>query len=61
MAREVRLLQVKTLAAAHPSPEYAETRAFYRAMGYAELEVFAQLWGPGLPVLQWVKGLREAA
>lgn len=60
-ARDVRLLQVKTVAAAHPSPEYAETRAFYLAMGYCELEVFPQLWGPGLPVLQLVKVLQDAA
>jgi GNAT superfamily N-acetyltransferase len=52
-----KLLQVKTLAAEHPSPEYAETRRFYEAMGYAPLEVFPTLWGPKLPVLQLVKSL----
>ncbi len=52
-----RLLQVKTLAAEHPSPEYAETRRFYQAMGYIPLEVFPTLWGPKLPVLQLVKNL----
>ena len=59
----VRILQVKTLAAAHPSPEYAETRRFYDAMGYTPLEVFPTLWGPKLPVLQLVKSfaLREDA
>ena len=52
-----RILQVKTLAATHPSPEYAQTRLFYEAMGYVQLEVFPNLWGPRLPVLQLVKSL----
>lgn len=51
------VLQVKTLAPAHPSPEYAETRQFYAAMGYQPLEVFPALWGPSLPVLQLIKVL----
>ena len=51
------VLQVKTLAAEHPSPEYAETRRFYEALGYVPLEVFPTLWGPKLPVLQLVKNL----
>ena len=54
------VLQVKTLAAEHPSPEYAETRRFYEAMGYVPLEVFPTLWGPRLPVLQLVKRLSES-
>ena len=52
-----RVLQVKTLAPAHPSPEYAETRQFYAAMGFLPQEVFPTLWGPKLPVLQLVKSL----
>lgn len=55
--RNVRLLQVKTLAPEHPSPEYAQTRLFYQAMGYLPLETFSTLWGPKLPVLQLVKYL----
>ena len=51
----VRLLQVKTLAASHPSPEYAETRDFSQRMGYCPLEVFPQLWAPHLAVLQLVQ------
>lgn len=57
VARGARLLQVKTLAASHPSPEYAETRRFYAKVGYLPLEVFPVLWGPKLPVLQLVKAL----
>jgi GNAT superfamily N-acetyltransferase len=53
----VRLLQVKTLAPAHPSPEYAQTREFYAALGYLPLEIFPTLWGERLPVLQLVKHL----
>ncbi|MBC7940965.1 MAG: GNAT family N-acetyltransferase [Chitinophagaceae bacterium] len=54
-AKGAQVLQVKTLAPAHPSPEYAETRQFYASMGYLPLEVFPTLWGPRLPVLQLVK------
>ncbi|WP_128003578.1 GNAT family N-acetyltransferase [Piscinibacter defluvii] len=57
-AKGVRQLQVKTLAANHPSPEYAQTRNFYASLGYTPLEVFPTLWGPSLPVLQLVKSLR---
>jgi GNAT superfamily N-acetyltransferase len=57
----VRLLQVKTLAASFPSEEYAQTREFYRAVGYLPLEVFPQLWQAGLPVLLLVKVLRSTA
>ncbi|WP_409077220.1 GNAT family N-acetyltransferase [Rubrivivax gelatinosus] len=57
LAQGARHLQVKTVAAGHPSPEYAETRSFYKALGYEELEVFAGLWRPGLPVLQMIKVL----
>lgn len=53
----VRFLQVKTMAALRPSSEYAETRAFYEAIGYTPLEVFPTLWGPNLPALQLVKYL----
>lgn len=52
------LLQVKTLAASHPSEAYAETRRFYEAAGFQPLEVFPSLWGEGLPVLVYVKDLR---
>ena len=55
-----RLLQVKTVAAEHPSPEYAQTRGFYTHLGYVPLEVFRELWGPEIPVLQLVKVLGVA-
>lgn len=60
LAQGARHLQVKTVAAVHPSPEYAETRSFYKALGYEELEVFPDLWRPGLPVLQLIKALNGA-
>jgi GNAT superfamily N-acetyltransferase len=56
-ARGVRLLQVKTIADAHPSEAYARTREFYRAIGYIPVETFPALWDPELPVLQLVKAL----
>jgi GNAT superfamily N-acetyltransferase len=54
------ILQVKTLAASHPSAAYAETRKFYEAMGYKPVEVFPTLWGTDLPVLQLAKPLQVA-
>ena len=59
--RGVRFLQVKTIAASRPSPAYAQTRAFYLAIGYTPLEEFPLLWEPRLPVLQLVKALENAA
>jgi len=55
--RGARVLQAKTIAETHPSPEYAETRRFYASVGYTALEMFPELWGPHLPVLQLVKVL----
>jgi GNAT superfamily N-acetyltransferase len=50
-------LQVKTLAPAHSSREYGETREFYLRAGFTPLEVFPNFWGSRLPVLQYVKNL----
>lgn len=52
----VEFLQVKTLGASHPSPEYAATRRFYEALGYRWLEETEDLW-PGNPCLIMVKHL----
>jgi ribosomal protein S18 acetylase RimI-like enzyme len=51
------LLVVKTLAESHPSPEYAATRAFYRAMGFLPVAVLPDLWGPANPCLLMVRPL----
>lgn len=53
----VRLLLVKTLADAHPSPEYAATRAFYRAMGFLPLMVLPEHWDAANPCLFMVRAL----
>lgn len=50
-----RFMQVKTVAHASPSPEYAETRKFYEARGFTPLEIFPELWNPRNPALQLVK------
>jgi ribosomal protein S18 acetylase RimI-like enzyme len=60
-SKRATILQVKTLAPSHTSLEYAETRRFYDAIGYQALEVFPNLWGEHLPVLQLVKPLPGAA
>ena len=52
-----RFMQVKTIAPSNPSPEYAETRAFYVKAGYVPLEEFPLLWSKSNPCLQLVKAL----
>lgn len=51
------LLSVKTLADLHPSPEYAQTRSFYHALGFKRLMVLPELWDPANPCLVMVKVL----
>jgi len=52
------LLHVKTLAPSHPDPHYAETRAFYSALGFLPLLETTAFWGEKLPTLMLVKALR---
>lgn len=56
-SRGGKFMQVKTLSPSHPSPEYAETRAFYAKAGYTPLEEFPLLWSKSNPCLQLVKAL----
>jgi len=53
----VRFLSVKTLSPARPDPGYAQTRAFYRAMGFVPLMELPELWGKENPCLVMVKPL----
>ena len=55
--RGIEFLQVKTLSDRHPDTSYAQTRAFYSAMGFRPLEEFPELWGPENPCLQMIKSL----
>lgn len=59
-ARSARVLLVKTLAATHPSPEYARTRAFYRAVGFIPLTVLPELWNPANPCLLMVRTISSS-
>jgi ribosomal protein S18 acetylase RimI-like enzyme len=43
-------LDVKTLSSRDPYPPYAETRAFYRANGFREIEEL-DIWGPENPAV----------
>lgn len=56
-AQGTRFMQVKTLADSHPSPEYAQTRAFYKRLGFVPMELFPTLWGEKTPCLQLIKYL----
>jgi GNAT superfamily N-acetyltransferase len=60
-ARGASFLQVKTLAPAHSSQAYAQTRGFYEAVGFRPLEILPMLWGEGLPVLIYLKNVRGEA
>ncbi len=51
-----RFLQVKTVREGRYA-EYDRTNAFYRSMGFCELECFPQLWGESNPCqvyIQWI-------
>jgi GNAT superfamily N-acetyltransferase len=57
VARGVRYLQVKTVAATSPSASYAQTREFYARRGFTPIEIFPTLWDPHNPALQCIKVL----
>lgn len=50
------VIQVKTLGASHPDKHYAQTRAFYRAVGFLPLEEMMAIW-PNNPCLVMVMPL----
>ena len=51
-----RFLAVKTLSDRDPYPPYAETHAFYEAMGFTPL-MDLDIWGPDNPALLLVRSL----
>lgn len=55
--RGYEFLQVKTLDASAKSEAYARTRAFYKAMGFRELECFPTLWDEANPCLVMIQAL----
>jgi ribosomal protein S18 acetylase RimI-like enzyme len=52
-----RWLLVKTLAPSHPDPFYANTREFYRAIGFEQLFESNAFWGPENPAVVMIKVL----
>jgi ribosomal protein S18 acetylase RimI-like enzyme len=56
IANGIEFLQVKTLGASCPSPEYELTRRFYEAMGFSQLEEIHGLW-PDNPCSIMIKHL----
>lgn len=57
--RGIEFLQVKTLSDSHPDDNYAQTRIFYRSMGFKPLEEFPTLWGTENPCLLMIKSLHK--
>lgn len=55
--RDAAFLTVKTLSAAAESDEYAQTRAFYAAMGFRPLLELPTLWSAENPCLVMIKPL----
>jgi GNAT superfamily N-acetyltransferase len=53
----IEYMQVKTLGPSHPDAGYAQTRAFYEAMGFRPLEEFKQIWNEHNPCLIMIKQL----
>jgi rhodanese-related sulfurtransferase/GNAT superfamily N-acetyltransferase len=51
-----RFLAVKTLSDREPYPPYAETRAFYEAMGFTPF-MDLDIWGPENPALLYVRSV----
>jgi len=58
-AEGLSFLQVKTLSDRHPDAGYAQTRQFYRSLGFRALEEHPKLWGKDNPCLQMLKSLKE--
>jgi ribosomal protein S18 acetylase RimI-like enzyme len=57
VARDIQLLEVKTLGPSSGDSNYAKTRAFYVAMGFLPLEETPAFWGQQQPALIMVKPL----
>lgn len=56
-AGSARWLMAKTLAPSHPDPHYAQTRAFYAALGFSPLFESTVFWGPTNPAIVLVRPL----
>jgi ribosomal protein S18 acetylase RimI-like enzyme len=54
-SRQIEYLQVKTLGPSNDDVHYAQTRAFYAALGFRPLEEFSQIWDANNPCLIMVK------
>ena len=52
-----KILQVKTVSEESACKFYAQTREFYKSVGFIPLEVFPKLWDESNPCLQLVKQL----
>ena len=53
----IEYLQVKTLGPSKPDPGYANTRAFYEALGFRPMEEFKRIWDENNPCLILIRRL----
>jgi len=58
--QRIEYLQVKTLSSSSISEHYAQTRAFYFAVGFRPLEELKEFWNEENPCLLMVKYLRDS-
>ncbi|WP_087025731.1 GNAT family N-acetyltransferase [Thaumasiovibrio subtropicus] len=57
-AKNTQLVQVKTVSPTTGNADYAQTLAYYLAMGFLPLEDFVELWGEDTPcriLVKWLK------
>jgi GNAT superfamily N-acetyltransferase len=59
VSQGAQFLTVKTLSPASADPNYAETRAFYEAVGFLPIEEFPTLWGAHNPCLLMLRPLSD--
>ena len=53
-----KILQVKTISEDSNCKFYAQTRKFYKSVGFIPIEVFPKLWDESNPCLQLVKQIK---
>ena len=58
-ASGISFMTVKTVAESVPDPNYAATRAFYKAMGFRPFEILDTLWDADTPCVVMMRQINE--